>query len=663
MLSARSSRQVGLSGYSSASDALMQAPILPAQSYAISPEYVQVPQNNPHPNQPSPEEVDQFRRVVYDLYDTAVIHPTTSWAKNWNVFMLMSLFFSAFSVPYELAYEPLRVSMSLTLEVALDFVFALDTVLQFFIAFETKSYHYCYDHHQIVFHYLCTEFILDFISCLPLSSLYFLGHSFLGNSTPKGHLIAIAYLRYCRVMRLSRFRRCKRRFIYEISASFIQKEIFTNIMVISVALHWIACVWGLSAAFDPEHNWIQELRDLPRSTTPFVDMDGWSDGVQCYFLSLYFAMYVLSGIGLGDVSPVNVVEHVSAMVCMLFGALVWATVLASVVNVYTAWNEPDMMLQRRMDVMNKIARTGRFEPALRQTIHEFLVRHKSGTAQQTEQRSMVELLSPSLQMQVTLKCNSEWLMKVKFCKRILEISSEANSFLVEFAWSMESMMFRPGEFIDLQTHLCVVIHGIGLIGNGVCLRNSVWGQDFMLKKMSLRKPLSVLCLTYMAIKVMSLEQLNQLLLKYPLERKIMQRERVKLIVVRGMIQKAEQLRKVMAKDPKLQWEDALLILQKAQNKSNHSRHSLASIEELQPAHATMSGFGLAARPTVDTGGADDDDTDLVGQANIPEYVAKIKQDQERMHSEVQDRFNSLEAQLAQMAKGLERIRTTPWTTA
>lgn len=597
------------------------------------------------------DDVQDFRRIADDLYDTVIIHPAKDKRYiRWNAFMVFMLALSAYLVPYEIAFTEIQTDYHAYIGFVTDCIFVLDIVLQFFVAFETHGYHYCQDHKQIVWHYLITGFLIDAMSCLSISDIFIM------NCLGEDFLWIVVVFRWTRMLRLGRFWRCKKRWVFEMNISYIAQEALINCVTITLSCHWMACAWGVSARYDKQKNWVLAQYAKDDFEMPFSNMGQWPEGARTYFLALYFGIYLLTGIGLGNIVPVNAAEHAVCMLCMISGACCWATVIASIVGMVGNQKEHAMMLQRQMDAVNRMARHHGIPEHLRLSVRQYLTMTRNMSTK--NESDVVQCLSPGLQMAVTMKTHGEWLMKVKYFKRLVNgRTGEGTQFLVDVAWSMETRMYQPGEVIKLMHHLCVVAKGIGFLEGGVCFRNSVWGTDFLMKSTLLRKPWNVLCLTYMQIKVLSLEQFNTILSHYPLECRAIQRERVKLIVVRGMVQKARQELLARSEDPR--FADAMKHYKIACRsrsfvdfggaKSGNGRQSQ------HPSHLALE--------EGENEGEEDIHEEVVGQANMPEFVAQIKRTQDVFRQETEGRLKSIEDHLKVIAESMENVRTTPWNTA
>ena len=119
-----------------------------------------------------------------------VLHP----AKNvvlgrWDTVASVALLYTATVTPFETAFIPAPIGWAecrndpwFLANRALDIIFGVDMILQFFVAFQMGStfggYNWVTDHGTIIKHYLTTWFALDFVSSVRLTNIDFYSITF-----------------------------------------------------------------------------------------------------------------------------------------------------------------------------------------------------------------------------------------------------------------------------------------------------------------------------------------------------------------------------------------------------------------------------------------------------------------------------------------------------
>jgi hypothetical protein len=99
------------------------------------------------------------------------IHPKNDRKVRWDIFVASLVVYSAVSVPYRVAFNVPATGMWGVFDVFVDFMFALDMVLNFFTGYEKPDGNLEFGTIHIAWHYLCTWFVIDFLSTLPIDRI------------------------------------------------------------------------------------------------------------------------------------------------------------------------------------------------------------------------------------------------------------------------------------------------------------------------------------------------------------------------------------------------------------------------------------------------------------------------------------------------------------
>ena len=90
-----------------------------------------------------------------------VIDPRSPGAATWNDVILFNMALMMIVSPLDNAFgsvEQTRQSFIFLIDEIIDSVFLVDTILQFFLMYESEESNWIFDHSQIVCHYLKTCF-------------------------------------------------------------------------------------------------------------------------------------------------------------------------------------------------------------------------------------------------------------------------------------------------------------------------------------------------------------------------------------------------------------------------------------------------------------------------------------------------------------------------
>ena len=182
-------------------------------------------------------------------------------------------------------------------------------------------------------HYLRTWFTVDFVSIVPFDLL-----SDLGNSSALEKLGVIRMVRLLRLLKMLRVLKANRmfkRWECAIAIPYASLSLAKFGVMILFFCHWQACLWGMVATSQAadEYTWLDQLAEAkPANLRDDVDESSGESAfsaIEAYSVSLYWAIYILTSIGLGDITPTSQLEYNVASVLMLNAAIFWAYVIGS----------------------------------------------------------------------------------------------------------------------------------------------------------------------------------------------------------------------------------------------------------------------------------------------------------------------------------------------
>ena len=406
-----------------------------------------------------------------------------------------------------------------------DAVFAADIALHFCLMFPVKTpsegTRWVHEPSEIAYHYLTGWFTLDFVSVMVMA-FDIMGLSYDSEDFSKLKLLRILrVLRLIKLVRLMRASRMFKRWETRLEINYGKVAVLKCIVLIVLASHWFACVWGLQAAlsdntmktWEGEYEYCRDLPDATEDTPGATCHDGscWEcDGTaKLYVASLYFSMMTITSIGYGDLAahPRNSVEQGVAVVLMLFGAMAWGQVIATFCRIIANMDPESNDFSRRMDDLNRFMDKEMLPPDMRRRLREYF--HQTRHLQvHTSNRALLQMLSPALQGEVVWAVNERWLRRVWF------FESAERPFMVEVALSLMPMVFSPGE-IATSGYLYVVHRGIALYGGKVLTMGKVWGEDMILRSSLLRRPWCARAMNYLEVYMIDREELLDIARMFP----------------------------------------------------------------------------------------------------------------------------------------------------
>ncbi|CAN6985188.1 hypothetical protein IGI04_000519 [Brassica rapa subsp. trilocularis] len=321
-----------------------------------------------------------------------IVLPYDRRYRLWELFLVILVGYSAWASIFELAFEKAADGAFLTIDLVVDFFFAVDIVLTFFVAYlDTSTYLIVDDYNLIARRYLKSlAFVMDVVSTLPIQFIY---KTVTGNS---GRGQAFGFLNLLRLWRLRRvaelFKRLEKDTLFNYFVIRVIKLLCVTIFWVHIGgciLFWIAYHYP-----SPIDTWIgSQVED-------FKERSIWLG----YTYSMYWSIVTLTTVGYGDLHAVNTREKTFNMFYMLFNIGLTAYIIGNMTNLvvhgalrtftmrsafnhilrYTSKNKlPDMMRDQMLAHMQLKFKTAELKQeevlqdlpkAIRSSINEHLFR-------------------------------------------------------------------------------------------------------------------------------------------------------------------------------------------------------------------------------------------------------------------------------------------------
>ncbi|CAK56960.1 unnamed protein product (macronuclear) [Paramecium tetraurelia] len=212
----------------------------------------------------------------------------------WGLIINLCTDFAAILFPLQVAFDFEGVGSQLTL--AIQIIFWLDLIMNFFICHVNKQLDLIYNFKDIAQHYLSGWFMFDLISVLPDFNL--------------------TGLKILKLIRLFRFFLFERRVAYNQSLDLLKheynldlrlKKLMKIFMEMIVLNHLFACLWLWICRFNENTNWLSYYN--------FNEKDQFTQLVQAFF----WAYQTITVIGYGDIEAHNSDEYLLVNIWMLIG--------------------------------------------------------------------------------------------------------------------------------------------------------------------------------------------------------------------------------------------------------------------------------------------------------------------------------------------------------
>ncbi|KAL7549143.1 hypothetical protein ACHAWF_012412 [Thalassiosira exigua] len=290
-----------------------------------------------------------------------VIFPQNVWIQAWDFLVIVSIWYYSFYIPFHfgisLGYYTVMVKSFSIFNTVLNVVFLLDTFLHFFRAYRDKDGHIVFCLKTIQRSYIRSGwFFVNILASLPATTLFYSQAremlenggdvSVLAESNLRAYFILESFklLRLLRIKRIMMTSEVMTRSWerLNIESTLVLKFVF----MITVASHWIACIWGLIAFQEAgsfgapllqEQNWISGWVNATYGDSGVpngaLNPIGFSNAIPRYWLCLFWAIQSITSIGYGNIVPVTSIEYGFANALMLLCGIFWAYIIGNLVEV------------------------------------------------------------------------------------------------------------------------------------------------------------------------------------------------------------------------------------------------------------------------------------------------------------------------------------------
>ena len=471
----------------------------------------------------------------------------------WDVCCGLALTFVALVTPFEAAFLEAPASPTEHLFLfnrVVDLVFIVDFMLQWFLMVQLNTregVRWISQPSRVAVHYIKSWFFLDALS-VGVSTFDYL--TVFGDPDGVGSMTELRTLRVLRALRLIKLikvlgaARVFKRWETKIAVNYAALSLIKCLIGLLVESHWFACIWTLQAKLQTPvlSTW------LGKDGVYCHADDSATSGVTClgtfqlYVASFYWAVYTITSIGFGDITPTpgNTTEQLVTTLLLIMGAISWSLVVAIIVANLSGLDPEADEFTTTMGELNKMMMRQGLPTEQRVRLREYYSqsRHVRVVNKQTE---LLSLMSPTLKSEVAFKISKEWLAKVWYLEG-LEESEEGLEFLVQLSVRLRPLVLAPGEMAPAN-QLYIVKGGLGMFGGKVVNKGKVFGEDMIMKSMELQNKFCARAMNYLEVLTITREELDDAALEFPVAQNRLRRCAVRLATRRAFIAEAKRRKK------------------------------------------------------------------------------------------------------------------------
>lgn len=485
-----------------------------------------------------------------------IIDPSRSqFIGIWDMVSIPALLWVALITPIQIGVLPeAEFNAFFVLSLCVDLIFVVDLFLQFFIAYPvaTKGIGYMEKRQSMIIkHYLKGWFTIEFITVIPFDLI-----SMSFNAEELNRFKAIRVIRTLRLLKLARILKASRifhRMEITLPLPYQRLALLKFIVLLVLMCHWQASVWAMTLQLsEGEPQWSQAIQteDGPSVTKqPFT----------LYVAAFYFCCYTMTSVGYGDIGPKNNLERITCTIMVLVSGLCWAYILGEVSGIVSDLNEESQNFRKKMDKLNEMLEERGVPEGMKKRLRSFFLSSRSRSEHMT-QKDLLQNMSPTLQGEVSLILNKQWIAKVSFLKEFLdEMALGADSHTAEayraciadVARMMDTVALSQSETFMKVQRLHIIYRGLIATGNGVLKKGDVWGEDFVLSDVSLISAQRCCALTYAEVMFIDREPFMEVVEDHKYEcpqlKAKVRRCTVRLAVRRGIKAEAKRQQSALQK--------------------------------------------------------------------------------------------------------------------
>jgi len=258
----------------------------------------------------------------------------------WDIFMISMLCYIAISLPVSIGFDgvmPRGAARGLeTVERIIDVMFCVDIIINFRTTYVNEEGVHVVDSCKVARTYLCTWFLLDFISSAPIDLLF----SNLPNLQAAKLLKIGKAIKAVKMLRIRKLMKHLDRHDWADQALYDFKVSVKLMYLCLVALcfcHWLAC-------FMPASGGGEFLKDVDGQNL-------WTDFGRSYFSAMYWAMTTITTVGYGDIVPKTDSERAYTRFDQLVGVGFYGYAIGSITAVMTASDANTRAYNERLDLI------------------------------------------------------------------------------------------------------------------------------------------------------------------------------------------------------------------------------------------------------------------------------------------------------------------------
>ena len=282
-----------------------------------------------------------------------IILPNNKYKMLWDYIINFIIFYSIIVTPYQIAFtennyyskDGNKINI---IDLLMDIFLFIDIILNFFTAFIDKFDKLIIDRKKIVFNYLFSWFIIDFISILPLN--YITKKNFNYNRLTRLTKIPKLYkiIRFLKLLRITKINSKQEKHLtksifhkLQINDKIIKLLLYS--LTFFLITHIMSCLWYFITSFEENsNNWVIKLGYLDKSN------------FEKYIICVYWTLTTMTTVGYGDITAISSNEKIYNILNMGFGVVIYSFAIGSMSTIVQDLNEKNKDVQKKLNMLEHI---------------------------------------------------------------------------------------------------------------------------------------------------------------------------------------------------------------------------------------------------------------------------------------------------------------------
>ena len=282
-----------------------------------------------------------------------IILPNNKYKMLWDYIINFIILYSIIVTPYQIAFTDNNYYSNdgnkiNVIDLITDIFLFIDIILNFFTAYIDKFDKLIIDRKKIVFNYLFSWFIIDFISILPIN--YMTKKNFNYNRLTRLTKIPKLYkiFRFLKLLRITKINSKQEKHLTKSIFRKLQiNDKIIKLLVYSLTFflitHIMSCLWYFLTSFEENsNNWVIKLGYLDKSN------------FEKYIICVYWTLTTMTTVGYGDITAITSNEKIYNILNMGFGVVIYSFAIGSMSTIVQDLNEKNKDVQKKLNMLEHI---------------------------------------------------------------------------------------------------------------------------------------------------------------------------------------------------------------------------------------------------------------------------------------------------------------------